>query len=396
MRHGVLNGVATILVVLTLVLATGCGTGSGGTPPPASGEDVAVSPVATAYRQLLPNGEELWCARLPVEAELGSLERISLGDGPDATGTRTATLYLISAKQRVVAVGENGMTRWTFGRLDLPLEFPPAEGPTAVAFLTRDKLWLVDRQSGSLLNRKTLAFTPSTPPALSRSTVYLPSLGDNRIYSVAIADGADGWRVRMNGPISAAPAMAGNIGRPTLHVATEKGTVLAFDALAASAPPPEAPLWEKSLPGAVMADLSASADGGIVFVPSHDYMLHAYRAATGESVWNYPGGRPLETPATHVGDLVFQRNADQLVALDFASGAVKWMVAGAKHAVCKWGDDYIVAGPGQKLRRIQGKDGAVLAEAERAEDFLVPDPIGGRFIVADRDWNLKVYRYRRY
>jgi outer membrane protein assembly factor BamB len=295
----------------------------------------------------------------------------------------------------VIAIDESGQPKWTFGRLVLPPVFPPSEGPTAVAILTRDRLYVIDRETGSLMNRKTLSFTPSAPPVLSRSTVYIPSLSDNRIHTVAISDGSEGWRVRLGSPIAAAPAIGGTVGRPTLHVATQKGTVVAFDALSASAPPPSQELWKRSLADGVVADLATSNDASVVYVSSEDFALHAYRAATGEKVWSYAAGRALNTHAVDVNGVVFQKNGGQLVAIDGETGEEKWAVKGATRPICRWGDQYLVAGPGQRVRRINTPDGAELAAGDVVEDFLLTDPMGGRFIVANRDWFLKVLKYRK-
>jgi len=395
MRHGVHNGVALCLTILALsCLWTGCGSGSGTSAADSSGDMAAAGP-AGPYGDLLPNAEELWSDTVPVNSDVGSLESICLLQTPDITGKLVATLYLISSKNKVIAIDENGRPKWTFGRLELPPVFPPSEGPTAVAILTRDRLWIIDRQTGSLLNRKTLSITPSAPPVLSRSTVYVASLSDNRIHTVAISDGSEGWRVRLGSPIVAAPVMGGTVGRPTLHLATQKGTVIAFDALAAAAPPPNEELWKRSLAGGVVADLSTNNDDSVVYVSSEDFSLHAYRAATGEKIWAYAAGRVLNTSATDVNGVVFQKNGEDLVAIDGESGAEKWKIKGATRPVCRWGDQYLVAGPDQRVRRINTSDGAELAAGDVVEDFLLCDPVGGRFIVANRDWFLKVLKYRK-
>jgi outer membrane protein assembly factor BamB len=393
MRHGV-NGVALCLTILALSgFWTGCGSGSG-TSSADSGDMAAAGP-AGPYGDLLPNAEELWSDTVPVNSDVGSLESIHLLQTPDITGKLVATLYLISSKHKLIAIDVDGRPKWTFGRLELPPVFPPAEGPTAVAILTRDRLWIVDRETGSLLNRKTLSFTPSAPPVLSRSTIYIPSLSDNRIHTVAISDGSEGWRVRLGSPIAAAPAIAGTVGRPTLHVATQKGTVIAFDALAAAAPPPTQELWKRSLADGVVADLATSIDASIVYVSSEDFALHAFRASTGEKVWSYAAGRSLNTHATDVNGVVFQKNGGQLVAIDGETGDEKWSIDGGMRPVCRWGDHYLVAGPGQRVRRINAPDGAELAAGDVVEDFLLCDPVGGLFVVASRNWFLKVLKYRK-
>ncbi len=395
MRHGVQYGIAIHLTLLALTLATGCG--SGGTT--SMGPEVSASSPAGVYGELLPNAEELWSATVPGDRVAGSLESIHLLE--DA-------LYLRSSMNQIVALNGVGMPRWIFTRMELPPEFPPVVGPTAVAFITRDKLWLIDRNTGDLLNMKTLSFIPSGPPALSQSTAYVPSLGDNRIYSISIADGSEGWRIRLESPIKAAPVMGGSVGRPVLIIATERnkatktGKVLAYEAMDAGAPAPEKPLWEKDLPDGVVADLTLSIDKSTVFVSSEDYALYAFNVATGEKRWSYHAGRPLRTSAHEVkasaadAGMMFQKNGDDLFAIASDSGEVKWSLKGGLGPVCKWGDQYLVLGAGNTVQRISNTSGDEEASMAVGEDFIVCDYHGGRFILADRRWNMKVLSYKKY
>ena len=397
MRHGFLYGIAISLTILILSILAGCGSGSGGSSTVNAAGDMDVGGVSGPYGDLLPNAEELWSARVKVDADFGSLEQIHLLQTPDVSGKVHATLYLIGSNHKVVAMGENGQPRWTFERMELPPVFPPVEGPTAVAFVTRDKLWIVNRMTGEQLTGQTLPCTPSAPPALSRSTAYIPALSDNRIYTVAINDGAVGWKKRLGSHIKSAPVMSGSVGRPALAVATITGSVFSFDAVASTAAEgPGEPLWKVKLANGVVADLSVSNDASVLFVPSEDYMLHAYEASTGAKKWDYPAKRPLTTSAVEVNGMVFQKNADKLVAIDLATGQVKWTVDRADRPICKWGDNYLVLGPNHSVRRLNGKDGAELAVGQIPEDFVLCDTCGGRFVVADRGWNLRVLKYRKY
>ena len=401
MRHGVLHGIAICLTILALALIAGCGSGSGGATSTDGGEDMAAAATMTgAPAELLPNADELWSGKVPVDAGAGSLEGIYLRQTPDASGKFDANIYLVSSSNQVVALNRNGMPKWVFKRMELPPEFPPVEGPGAVAFITRNKLWVVHRETGSLLLSRSLPFTPSAPPALSASAVYIPSLADNRIYSLSIADGGLGWRIRLSSPITAAPTIAGSVGRPSLHVATQKGGVFAFDALSATAPPTSEPRWQKKLPDGVVADLTTSIDRTLVYVPCEDFALHAFRASTGEEAWSYNAGRPLKVSALEVGEIVFVKSEGKVIALNAADGAVKWTLEGIQRPICQWGKDYLLRNTDGKVLRVMADSGEVLA-AETLPDgmpteFVVTDPMGGRCITADRDWNLSVLVRRKY
>ena len=48
------------------------------------------------------------------------------------------------------------------------------------------------------------------------------------------------------------------------------------------------------------------------------------------------------------------------------------------------------------VQRINKTNGAVEASQAVGEDFIVCDHHGGRFILADRHWNLKVLGYKKY
>ena len=64
--------------------------------------------------------------------------------------------------------------------------------------------------------------------------------------------------------------------------------------------------------------------------------------------------------------------------------------------MCKWGDQYLIIGPGNTIRRISSVDGSEAASAGVGDYFLICDYRGGRFILADQAWNMKVLRYRKY
>jgi len=400
MRHGVLHGVAICLTILALALIAGCGSGSGGATPTEGAENLDAGTLTGVPAELLPNAEELWSGKVPVDAGAGSLEGIFLRHTPDMNGKFDATIYLVSSNHHVIALNRNGMPKWVFKRLSLPPEFPPIEGPNAVAFLTRNKLWVVSRETGTLLTARELPFTPSAPPALTGSTVYIPSLADNRIYTVSIKDGGLGWRVRLSSPIEAAPTIAGSVGRPSLHVATQKGGVYAFDALDALAPPPGEPRWQKKLPDGVVANLTTSHDRSVVYVASEDFALHAFHASTGEEAWSYSAGRALHVSALEVGEIVFIKNADKVVALNAADGVVKWALTGINRPICQWGTQYLLRDNDGKILRVQADSGKILASEMLPDgiptDFVLTDGIGGQLITADRDWNLSVLVRRKY
>lgn len=393
MCHGVVNGITRCGMLCGLIgallFAPGCGSSGGEMQPTEPSVPAAAGPMS-AFGDLLPNAEELWAANVPNEG--GSLESIHLlGD----------MLLLRGSNQHLTALDRNGVPQWVFKRMDLAPEFPPAVGPTAIALVTRDMMWVIDKATGDLVSRHSLSFTPSAPPALSASTAYVPSLSDNRIYAIGLADGKQGWRARLDGPITAAPTVAGTVGRPVLVVATEGGGIYAYPAVAAGATAPD-PTWTRRLPGNVLADVHTSVDGSTVFVSSEDYTLYALNAGTGEASWKYHAGMPLKTSASHVtgpgagAGMVFQQRAGALVGLDAASGDKKWEAEAGTHGVCSWGDDFIVAGPGNSVRRLRAKDGDAMGSGSVSEAYLVPDPSKGHFIVADRDWKLRVYRHRKW
>lgn len=389
MYHGVVKGITRCGLIVALGLAAGCGSSGEVKPMDSTGSNSTTSGPSAALGDLLPNAEELWSAAVPHEG--GTLESADLcGD----------LIVLRGSDNKLVALDRNGIPQWIFKRLNLTPEFAPVAGPNAIALVTREDLWVIDRRTGDLMSRMTLDFTPSAPPALSASTAYVPSLSDDRIYAVSLADGKVGWRARLNSVVTASPVMAGPVGQPVLVVATERGTVFGYPALEAGAPTPD-PTWTKRLPGRVTADLKLSVDAQTVLVSSEDYSLYALTAGTGEAAWVYAAGMPLTQSASHVAGpaggpgLVFQPRGGELVALDAATGEKKWTTDSGTHGVCLWGKDYLIA-DGNSVRRLQAKSGTPLGAGVVSERFLVPDPATGHFIVADSNWRLRVYRHRNW
>jgi outer membrane protein assembly factor BamB len=158
-------------------------------------------------------------------------------------------------------------------------------------------------------------------PVVAGGRIYVASEGA-KLQALDPVTGGTLWTASLGGQAFASPAVAA--GRVFVNAAD---TLAAYDALTG------ARIWSADNPDSAPYSSPVVA-GGIVYVGELRY-LRAFNAATGALVWQttFPVvyAQASTTPAVADGTVYISVLFDGLYALDAATGAVRWSVAGADH-----------------------------------------------------------------
>ncbi|RIQ29569.1 outer membrane protein assembly factor BamB family protein [Jiangella rhizosphaerae] len=168
--------------------------------------------------------------------------------------------------------------------------------------------------------------------AVTVETVFVPS-ADHRLRALAAADGVEQWSVDAGAPVLSAPLVTalGPDSVPAVVFAAGR-TLHAVD------PSDGAELWRADLGGFFAG--RAACDGARVYAGSGDGYAYAFDAVTGERLWRFSTtsrtntyGRLLygawdDTVELLPGGLVLFATVSSTFAVDAATGALRWQVAG--------------------------------------------------------------------
>lgn len=284
-----------------------------------------------------------------------------------------------------------GTPRWKLDLGVVPLKFPPLAGDRFVVMLLDDGagMVVVNRRTGAREYNVATAMRviPSGAAGSSESTVFMPSLVDNRIHALNPSSGMSGWHFRLDGTLVGGPMMTPRLPRRLVVVGTDMGEVVAYPASAWDETPPANPIWSRRLMGDVgaemtVADLVLPTGRQVsVIVPCEDRGLYCLESATGDPRWVHRTDHPFRSRAEVAGGKVFCRNIERMHVIDLASGTPSWKggegahqsyetCSGALTADAKrcflWSDD-------RRVHRIDAKTGEVRATSSLAAfDLLVP------------------------
>ncbi|MFO0981714.1 MAG: PQQ-binding-like beta-propeller repeat protein [Planctomycetota bacterium] len=291
--------------------------------------------------------------------------------GDDATQTELHAIDL-----------RTGTHRWT---LTLPAELdqPPSISPNRVALVCGSRAIIVNRHTGGRMSDGLFYELPSWPsarPALTDATLYVPTYIDNRLVTVDVNRGYTGWSYHTRGMLNAGPVVAGQGAKATLVVVTADGLVADLPALAAGEGGPRKENWTGHTYGA--NDLNPVASGDLVFVASDDGSVYAFNHLTGTIAWRYLCGENFRGEVAVGKDLVFVCTARDLIALDFASGSLKWQLSGLDRFVVRQGPRVIAHATDGSYRVLEAADGKELA---RFDSFLIKN------VAVNQDGDLFVF-----
>lgn len=258
----------------------------------------------------------------------------------------------------------NGTHRWT---LTLPGEVdqPPSLSANRAAFVCGSRAVVVNRNTGGRVGKglyQDLPSWPSARPALTDSTLYVPTYINNSLIAVDASSGFTGWSYRTRALVSAAPVVAGVGAKASLVVATVDGVVVDLPTLSATDAAPRKENWSARTYGGV--ELSPAASGDLVFFACEDGSIYAFNHLTGTVAWRHLTGERFRGELAAAGDLVFACTQKDLLALDVATGSVRWLVGGLDRFVVRQGDRIVARASDGSFRVRDAKDGKELARFE--------------------------------
>ncbi|HYC76507.1 MAG TPA: PQQ-binding-like beta-propeller repeat protein [Planctomycetota bacterium] len=285
-----------------------------------------------------------------------------------------------------------GVPNWVTSIGPNRLRVEPMPGDKYVAVLTEvdGGMTVLDRRTGARAThiRVQLDLSTTEPAASSESTVFVSSLGTNRIAALNPVDGRVGWAFPAPTLITAGPVLTPRLPRRLAVAACLDGTVVAVPAAAWNDPAPEAPAWTRKLLGAVSGEITTveSAEAGRVttriLVPCEDRGLYCLDGATGRPEWVYRTESPFTGKAVALNGVVFARNADRMVAVKLADGMPAWpssdpaakpshpWEAAAEALALDGTRGYLRAGDG-RIHRVDAKDGRILETARLSRFDMV-------------------------
>jgi outer membrane protein assembly factor BamB len=320
--------------------------------------------------------------------------------------TRQIEIHSIDAK--------SGVPNWMLVLGPYRLKVDPMPGDRYLALLTEvdGGMTVVDRRSGARVHhvRVKLGVATTEPAASSETTVYVSSLGGNRVAALNPADGRMGWGYPAPSSITTGPIMTPRLPRRLAVAACLDGTVMAIPAAGFDEPAPEAPAWTYRVLGPVNGELAVGeqlTEGKLsvsILVPCEDRGLYCLDGATGRPNWVFRtesafGGRPGV-----MNGVVFARNADRLVAVNLADGTAAWPSSdpgaratqtweGAVEALALDGERGFLRGGDGMIWRVDGKTGRALASARLgAFDILLSGGPNNVMIGLTRDGYIVAFK----
>lgn len=209
-------------------------------------------------------------------------------------------LYAFTAAHRLYQIDmHSGMVNWVYD-VGKPLSFmdgrPIAEWSYTerdqetglqfydeIFFVANDWLYALDKDNGSLLWRLELPFGASSPPAASRTHVFVGAWND-RIYAIqkdrpSVID----WNWRTDGDLVARPAVDSDSSQ--VFVASSDGNLYTFDA--AKGDPKE------PFPTGGRLRIDPIAYRNLLYLGSEDFNLYVLNTDEGTVVHRFGAGAPI-------------------------------------------------------------------------------------------------------
>jgi outer membrane protein assembly factor BamB len=191
-----------------------------------------------------------------------------------------------------------------------------------------DTLYALDRRSGRAIWKLRLSTYPASAPACDEHRVMVGLYsGILTGYNLKKSDAKGNetllgiplllWNWKAGGPIATRPVPAENI------VAFGGGNGKVYGVMAFES----TELFRFSTGGAIGEGLG-TVGTRILLAPSGDFVLYAIDILTGESVWTFPSGAPIEHEPVVADQDVFVLNlAGSMSLLDPTSGTPRWTTA---------------------------------------------------------------------
>jgi outer membrane protein assembly factor BamB len=169
---------------------------------------------------------------------------------------------------------------------------PVVAGDRVLVGTSRDSLFAVDAESGKIVDRRGLGAQISAAPAAGNGMLYLP-LQSGEVAALRADDLQEAWRVRVDGPILAAPAVSRD---GSVYVLDRTGAVHVVDRDGASR--------RLGAAGGVVTGSLVLAQNALV-VGRVDGTLLALDRDDGSVLWSLRLGDSIHTPALLRDGVIF-------------------------------------------------------------------------------------------
>lgn len=323
-----------------------------------------------------------------------------VADGRLFVGAENGNLYAIDLR--------SGQLQWLFHARG-GIASTPAVADGLVVFLARDgslhaldaatgaAAWTFRTQGEAVVAAHGMYGMPMTPepvpdpwdlylssPLIHDGKVYVGS-SDQRVYALELRSGKLVWAFKTGGTVHSSPALAGR----NVVVGSWDGAVYALDAASGAEQWRFQTQTEQKLSIMLGIQASPSVDGDTVYIGSRDGFFYALDAASGRRKWRYDAkGSWVVGTAAIDADKVYVGTSDStlLLALDKRSGIERyrydtkaWTFASPVRA----GDALIAASMKGELVALDAASGAVRwqyrTDDSRRDSFHIIDPASGRF-----------------
>lgn len=191
-------------------------------------------------------------------------------------------IIALSREGEAIAINaETGAIHW---RRAVPSTMVPAVplGDGRILVSSHDSLYVLQLTDGRILERRRAPGT-IVSPWVARDGLLLAATGDSIIAALEIGTLEERWRVRLDAPMLATPALSGD----TVYGVTRIGSVFR---ITGDQTPEITRLQEAGWP----ATGAPARVGSWIVVGAADGSLHAFSASDGHECWRAALGRPFE------------------------------------------------------------------------------------------------------
>lgn len=207
----------------------------------------------------------------------------------------------------------------------------------------------VDADTGDIRWSTTIRYAGTASPAVASGIVYVVSQ-EGWLYALSTKDGSELWKTATDGVSFGSPSVAGD----RLVVGTDSGRVLAMN------PETGRQAWRRDLDASVYttpvitdktvwivtadgqlhgldledgvdrvslettSELTVTASGDSVYVPSGDGGLYAFEPESGEVQWFASAGGPVKAGPVQSGSQIVIAGGNRIAGIDAATGDQAW------------------------------------------------------------------------
>ena len=244
-----------------------------------------------------------------------------------------------------------GANRWST-TIGSPLDVFVGDVPVGDrVYSTSDtELFILDRATGALRDRQSLAVVVSTAPTIM-GPVAVFGAGSGEVLGHNLLTGFKLWGYQLRGRIEARPVPVGEL----VGVVSRTGDTIIIDPMTGSA----------TLRSRIFGGLANTpvADEGAMFVASLDQSIYAFPARGSSWLWRIRTETPLTAQPTLLGNALYiDIPGDGLTALDPATGSTVWANPEAGGTVIGLRDGDLIA--------FRDSDGAAFRLDPRTGDII--------------------------